>query len=68
MLELGVPGPEILGNILRNAILKCKTIKEASALTQYAALFEGRMGRGTRDVFHLEAFLAHAMVTLLPHK
>ncbi|KAI5191795.1 replication factor C subunit 3/5 [Nematocida sp. AWRm77] len=61
MLESPVPGKEILSAVLRNLLASEASVERAKRLSEYAALFDARLSRGTKELFHIEAFVARAM-------
>ncbi|KAI5190216.1 replication factor C subunit 3/5 [Nematocida minor] len=57
-----MPASYVLGGIMESLLRKEKRVNVAMAITEIASKYSARMGAGTRDLFHIEAFIAAAMV------
>ena len=60
LLAQGVPSDLIFKVLLKNLIKNCDMSLKTKAIN-YASLYEYRMQEGSKQIFHLEAFVAHFM-------
>jgi len=60
-LDSLVPGSEILLRLIQEVLEKETSVETAKSIAQYGSLFSARLSTGTRDLFHIEAFIARAM-------
>ncbi|KAI5181339.1 replication factor C subunit 3/5 [Nematocida sp. AWRm80] len=61
VLERNVPGSEILKMLVMYLFKKEHSLETSSKITKYAAIFDSRLRQGTRELFHIEAFISTAM-------
>lgn len=60
LLSQGIPPDLIFKNLVRNLTKKCD-VDLKSKIYEYASLYEFRMQMGSKQIYHLEAFVAHFM-------
>ncbi|KAI5185627.1 replication factor C subunit 3/5 [Nematocida homosporus] len=61
LLDKNIPGQAILSMLVLSLLQKEASVETAANLLKYASLFDSRLRAGTKDLFHLEAFVARAM-------
>lgn len=56
-----IPSSYIITSILEELLRKEKTVRIARKVSEIASKYSARMGEGTKDLFHIEAFVAGTM-------
>lgn len=67
LLSLGVPAATIFQDLVRSLISKFPSILVPQML-EHAAMYEHRLQNGSKQIFHLEAFIAQIMNIYKCHK
>lgn len=62
LLDHQLPSNYILLSLMNGLLKKEKNIERARTICELAAKYTARMSAGTRDLFHIEAFIANSMV------
>ncbi|KAH9385521.1 replication factor C subunit 3/5 [Nematocida major] len=62
LLTQHLPANHIMLSIMQGLLKKEKAVDRAKTITELAAKYTGRLCAGTKDMFHIEAFIANAMV------
>lgn len=67
LLSLGVPAANIFQDLVRSLITRFPSIL-VPQLLEKASMYEHRLQSGSKQIFHLEAFIAHTMNIYKCHK